>query len=159
MTERRDAAAVRTFPPAIPVGLILIGLMLNWLFPIDPGVALPAPARYWIGGAIAVAAILGFGAWAVILLRQDGQSANPWKPTFRIIDKGPFRITRNPMYLQMVLVCLAAGIAMMNWWILALTPLCAWLLHKLAILPEEAYLTRKFGADYLSYKQRTRRWL
>jgi protein-S-isoprenylcysteine O-methyltransferase Ste14 len=63
------------------------------------------------------------------------------------------------MYLQMVLVCAGLAIALMNWWILLLTPLCAWLLHKLAILPEEAYLEQKFGEAYLSYKRRTRRWI
>jgi len=48
---------------------------------------------------------------------------------------------------------------LMNWWILVLTPVCALLLQRLAIRPEEAYLERKFGAAYLAYKRRVRRWL
>jgi protein-S-isoprenylcysteine O-methyltransferase Ste14 len=159
MEKKRDAAAVRFFPPAVPLLVVLIGIGLQYWLPIDPGFAFAKPARYWIGGFIAVGALLGLGAWSVLLLRRDGQSENPWKPTFRIVEKGPFRITRNPMYLQMVLVCAGLAIALMNWWILLLTPLCAWLLHKLAILPEEAYLEQKFGEAYLSYKRRTRRWI
>ena len=48
---------------------------------------------------------------------------------------------------------------LMDAWILALTPVCAWLLQRFAILPEEAYLERKFGDAYLAYRSRVRRWL
>ncbi len=159
MTPVRDGAAVRVFPPAIPLAVILLGVVLNKLLPLNIGIAIPAPARYWLGGAIAVAAVVGLGAWSVILMHKDGQSANPWKPTLRIINKGPFRITRNPMYLQMVIVCIGVAIALLNGWILLLTPIGAWLLHVLAILPEEAYLTEKFGDEYRAFQKRTRRWL
>ena len=47
----------------------------------------------------------------------------------------------------------------MNWWLLLLAPVCGWLLQRLAILPEEDYLERKFGESYLAYKDRVRRWL
>jgi len=76
-----------------------------------------------------------------------------------IVEHGPFRITRNPMYLQMVLICIGFAVMLMNAWILALTPVCAWVLQLFAILPEEAYLERKFGGAYLAYKSRVRRWL
>ena len=60
MPEReRDAAAVHVFPPAIPLVTILAGVGLNGVWPLGVGFALPVPARYWLGGAIVVAAILG----------------------------------------------------------------------------------------------------
>jgi protein-S-isoprenylcysteine O-methyltransferase Ste14 len=59
----------------------------------------------------------------------------------------------------MVLGCIGVAIILMNWWILAVTPLGAWVLQRFAILPEEAYLERKFGDTYLAYKRRVRRWL
>jgi protein-S-isoprenylcysteine O-methyltransferase Ste14 len=154
-----DAAAVRIFPPGIPLAVILLGAGLNWLWPIDPGITIPRPERYWLGGTIVVGAVLFLGLWSVVLLRRAGQSENPWKPTLQIEERGPFRITRNPMYLQMVVVCLGISILLMNWWIVALTPIGAWLLQRFAIRPEEAYLERKFGEAYLSYKKRVRRWL
>jgi protein-S-isoprenylcysteine O-methyltransferase Ste14 len=92
-------------------------------------------------------------------MRRSGQSENPWKPTLSIVDRGPFRISRNPMYLQMVFVCIGFAIILGNVWILALTPLCAWMLKRLVILPEEIYLEQKFGDVYLRYKRRVRRWL
>jgi len=68
-------------------------------------------------------------------------------------------MTRNPMYLQMVLVCIGFAVILMNVWILILTPVCAWLLQRYAILPEEAYLEVKFGNAYRDYKKRVHRWL
>jgi protein-S-isoprenylcysteine O-methyltransferase Ste14 len=157
--EQRDAAAVRIFPPGVPLLAILLGVGLNWIWPIDLGFAIPAPARYWLGGLIAAGAILGLGWRSVRLFRRSGQSENPWKPTPSIVESGPFRFTRNPMYLQMLLVCVGFAVMLMNWWILILTPLAGWLLQRFAILPEEAYLERKFGETYLAYKRRVRRWL
>lgn len=158
-SELEDAAAVRVFPPAIPLVTILLGVGLNWMWPIDVGFALPRPERYWLGGVIVAGALLGLGLWSVVLFRRGGQDENPWKPTPHIEERGPFRLTRNPMYLQIVLICIGFSILLMNWWVLALTPVGAWLLQRFAILPEEAYLERKFGGDYLAYKERVRRWL
>jgi protein-S-isoprenylcysteine O-methyltransferase Ste14 len=155
----RDAAAVRVFPPAVPVLTVLLGIGLNQLWPIGVPFELEVPDRYWIGGAIIVCAVLGLGLWSVVLIRKSGQSENPWKPTTQIIQGGPFRITRNPMYLQMVLVCLGFAVALMNVWILILTLPCGWMLQRLAIVPEEKYLEGKFGDAYIEYKRRVRRWI
>jgi len=154
----RDAAAVRVLPPAVPLLTILIGVVLNHFWPIASGV-IPAPERYWIGGAIALGAFLGLGAWSAYLVRSSGQSENPYTPTTAIVQRGPYGVTRNPLYLQMVIICLGFAVLLSNAWILLLTPLCAWVLQRFVIEPEEAYLERKFGPEYLDYKQRVRRWI
>jgi protein-S-isoprenylcysteine O-methyltransferase Ste14 len=159
VTEPKDAAAVRVFPPGVPLLAILLGVGLQRVRPIDLGFALPAPGRYWVGGLIAAGAFFGLGGWSVLLFRRSGQDENPWKPTPRIVERGPFRITRNPMYLQMLLICVGFAVMLANVWILALTPLAGWVLQRFAILPEEAYLERKFGDSYLAYKRRVRRWI
>ena len=155
----KDAAAVKAFPPAMPLFTILVGVAFSQVWPVDLGCEPPSGTRYWVGGLIVAGAVLGLGLWSVVLVRGSGQSENPWKPTVEIIERGPFQVTRNPMYLGMVLVCIGFAIALWNVWILGLTPLCAWLLQRLAIIPEEAYLERKFGESYLEYKRRVRRWL
>ena len=157
MNEQQDAAAVRVFPPGVPLLTILIGIGLNHLWPVD--LDLPRVARYSIGGMIVAGAFLGLGLWSVILFRRSGQSENPWKPTPQLMDRGPFRITRNPMYLRMILICIGIAVILGNIWILIVTPPGAWVLQRFAILPEETYLERKFGAQYLAYKHRVRRWL
>jgi protein-S-isoprenylcysteine O-methyltransferase Ste14 len=63
------------------------------------------------------------------------------------------------MYLQMVLVCIGIAILLLNWWLILLSPVCAWLLWRLAIAPEEVYLEEKFGDEYVAYKNRVRRWI
>ena len=157
--NKPDRAAVRVFPPAIPLLTVLAGIGLNRVLPLDPGFAFETPGRYWAGGLLVAGAVLLLGLRSMIAVRRTGQSENPWKPTTRVVQDGPFRITRNPMYLQMVLVCIGFAVALMNLWILILTPACAWLLQRLAILPEERYLESKCGEAYLAYKRRVRRWI
>lgn len=159
MNEQHDAAQVRFFPPGVPLLVILVGLFLNWFWAISFGIELGAPTRYYVGGAIVVASIALLGFWSIVLFRKGGQNENPWKSTPHIEDRGPFKVTRNPMYLQMVLACIGIAIATANWWILILTPIGAWALQELAIKPEEKYLEEKFGSTYLEYKQKVRRWI
>ncbi|HSM42204.1 MAG TPA: isoprenylcysteine carboxylmethyltransferase family protein [Afifellaceae bacterium] len=157
--DKPDRAAVRVFPPAVPLVAVLTGVGLNRIWPVALDLPLPTLARHWIGGLVVVGSILGLGLWSVILMRRSGQSENPWKPTTAIVARGPYRITRNPMYLQMVLVCIGMAVLLGNLWILFLTPVCAWVLHRFAILPEEKYLERKFGDAYRAYEARVRRWI
>ena len=107
MTSRDepDRAAVRVFPPGVPLATVGLGVVLQRFWPLFPNLALPIPIRYWFGGLFIAAPVLGLGLWAVILFRRSGQNENPWKPTPEIVERGPFRITRNPMYLQMVIAC------------------------------------------------------
>ncbi len=159
MTQTNDAARVRIFPPALPLITVVLGIGLQYLFPIDIGLSLSASVRYWVGGLVVLCSISGLGLWSVLLVRSSGQSENPWKPTTEIIDRGPFRFSRNPMYLQMLLVCVGISVALWNLWILILTPGCAVAIQTLVIAHEEQYLESKFGESYLAYKHRVRRWL
>jgi protein-S-isoprenylcysteine O-methyltransferase Ste14 len=70
-----------------------------------------------------------------------------------------YRLTRNPMYVGMALLQTAIGVGLANAWILAFVPLVLLLVHATAIRHEEAYLERKFGESYASYKRSVRRWL
>ena len=106
--HKRDAAAVRVFPPAIPLVTVLAGVGLNRLWPIDVGFELPAPQRYWLGGLIVTGAVLGLGWRSVVQLRRTGQSENPWKPTTQIVERGPFRLTAIPCTCKWCLLALAS---------------------------------------------------
>ena len=100
MRERKDAAAVRVSPPAIPLAVAGVGVLLERWIPLASGSASVTPVRYVLGGAIVAGAILDLGLWSVVMMRRSGQDENPWKPTTEILERGPYRITRNPMYLR-----------------------------------------------------------
>ena len=155
----RDAARVRVFPPGVPLVTILLGQVLRRFWPIAPSLELAPLVRYGIGGMLILGAVLGIGFRAVRTMRATGQDENPWKPTPSIIESGPYRFTRNPMYLQLMIICIGFSVVLQNPWILLLTPVAAWVLQVLAIRPEEEYLERKFGETYLAYKRRVPRWL
>ena len=155
--EFPDRADVRIYPPAMAAATVIAGIALQRMVPI--GLSLPAPARYLVGGFLVLGAALGLGMWALIHFRRTGQNENTWKPTPGIIEQGPFRVTRNPMYLQLIVGCVGFAIVLSNVWVLLLTPVCAAILQRYAIRPEEAYLERKFGDAYRAYARRVRRWL
>jgi len=157
--QSTDHAAVRIPPPVLVVLILVVGYLLAQQWPILLGFEIGRPARYWVGGTIAAGFLLGIGAWADVSFRRTGQDPKPWKTTPEIITGGPYRFSRNPMYLAMLLVCVGVSIMLWNVWVLILTPVCAGLLYATAIRHEESYLENKFGADYLAYKERVRRWL
>lgn len=157
--QPKDSASVRIFPPGAPLVTILAGVFLQWQAPLGFPLALVPAVRLTLGGLIILGTIYFLGWRAVRTMRGTGQSENPYKPTTEIVEKGPFRLTRNPMYLQMVIACLGFSVLLANVWIALLTPLCWLALDRLVVRQEEAYLERKFGDAYLGYKQRVPRWL
>ncbi len=154
-----EGAHVRFPPPLIPVAIVLCGIALARQWPIGLAFDLAGGGRYWLGGAILAGAVLGVGLPAVVLFHREGQSEVPWTPTNAVIMRGPYRFTRNPMYLMMIILCIGFAVMLWNLWILLLTPLCAWLLYVAAIVPEETYLEAKFGESYRDFKKRVRRWI
>lgn len=84
---------------------------------------------------------------------------NPYQPTTAIVTEGPYRFTRNPIYLS--LAVLYAGLEVMAnaLWSLLLLLAVMLIIHYAVILPEERYLEQKFGEEYRSYKAKVRRWL
>ena len=72
---------------------------------------------------------------------------------------GPYKITRNPMYLGLAFVYVGIGVADQSVWALVILPVVLAIIQRLAIEPEEAFLERRFGADYINYKERVSRWI
>jgi protein-S-isoprenylcysteine O-methyltransferase Ste14 len=156
-TDTRDGAAVRLPPPLVYLAALVIGGVLHELV-LPWRVALPLGLR--IGLALAAfAGGLALGMGALGLFRRTGQNPKPWESTPEILSSGVYRFTRNPMYVGMALFQTAIGIAWANGWILALVPVSLVVVHFTAVLHEEAYLERKFGETYLTYKRSVRRWI
>jgi protein-S-isoprenylcysteine O-methyltransferase Ste14 len=81
------------------------------------------------------------------------------RPTTALVTSGPYRLTRNPMYLGMAFLYAGLALSFGVTWSLAFLPLVLLAVDRLAILREEHYLEAKFGEEYRRYKARVRRWL
>lgn len=116
------------------------------------------PLRTGIAGVLALAAV-SLVASAFVVFRRAGTTVNPYGKSTAIVDRGPYRFTRNPMYLAMALLYIAISIAFASWFALALLPLAVIIVDRGVIAREERYLERRFGEEYTRYRARVRRWL
>ena len=155
----KSGAAVRFPPPVAGILTIVAGYIMGLWIPLLTEHDLAAPDRYWIGGTIAFVALLVLGIWPIRLFRDIEQDVTPWSNTPEIIVKGPFKFTRNPMYLMMLLVNLGFAIVLSEVWILLFLPVLTLVLYHIAIKHEEVYLEEKFGESYRAYKSNVRRWI
>ena len=151
-----SGANVRLPPPAVYVAFLLVGWGLSY------AASLPVPGPRFVGLAAGLAIIVA-GFWLIAdarkLFERTGQEPAPWKPTPELVLTGPYRFTRNPMYLGLTCIQAGLGLAVNNLWITLLAPFSLLAVHFLAVLPEEKYLTEKFGNSYRTYLAKVRRYL
>ena len=112
----------------------------------------------WLGGAVCVVALALF-AWAIATITRAGSNVPTNRPTTSIVDTGPYRFTRNPIYLGMMLALVGLAIAFDSLWPLVTLVPFALVIRYGVVAREEAYLERKFGEVYRRYRARVRRWL
>ena len=156
MDNTADTAQVIIRPP-LAWGLgVIAGLALNWLVPL-PFLPANLPAG-WLG-AIVFALALALFAWAISTMTRAGSNVSTSLPTTTIVETGPYRLTRNPIYLGMVLGLIGLAIAFNSLWLLMTLVPFALVIRYGVITREEAYLERKFGDVYRRYHTRVRRWL
>ena len=142
-------------PPLIYLGGIVLGALLErwWRWEI--------PVAGWGRGmaAMLVGAAIILVAFALREFKRAGTSPKPHKPTQAIVTSGPFRFTRNPIYVSFTLVQAAIALAAASGWILALLAPVLLVVRYGVIAREERYLERKFGDEYTKYRRTARRWL
>ncbi len=156
VAAEQDGAAVRFPPPFVPLIALAAGVALHLAWPL----ALPVGGLLRFGlGVLLVLAGLGAMSAAMGLFREIGQDPKPWVSTPAVITTGIYGFTRNPMYLGMGLLQAGLGVLLANGWVLLLVPATCFVIARIAIRHEEAYLEGKFGSEYTDYKARVRRWI
>ena len=148
-------SGVKFPPPLVYVGGLVAGWLLGRVWPLGgfrDGWADPASLVAGAAGAALVAAALG-------LFRRAGTDPLPMRPTTTLVFAGPYRFTRNPMYLGMALIYLSFALLFDLPWALALLPVVLLVVQTQVIAREERYLEAKFGDEYRAYRGRVRRWL
>ena len=156
MDNTADTAQVIIRPPLAWGLAIIAGLTLNWLVPL-PFLPADLPAG-WLGAMVFVLAVALF-AWAIVTMTRVGSNVPTNRPTTTIVEAGPYRFTRNPIYLGMFLGLIGLAIAFDNLWLLIMLVPFALVIRYGVVAREEAYLERKFGDVYRRYRARVRRWL
>ena len=153
-----DTSGVRVFPPAIYLAGLLAGFMVQRFWPLRIAPLGVAAATRLLGIALVVSG-LGLAVWAIRTFRSVGTTPNPTRPATALASGGPYRFTRNPMYLSLGVA--SAGIAALAnaLWPLLFVPVVLLVVQRIVIVQEERYLERKFGQEYLALKARVRRWL
>jgi protein-S-isoprenylcysteine O-methyltransferase Ste14 len=108
---------------------------------------------------VLVAVGVGTVFFAIRAMRRADTPVDPYEPTTALVIDGPFRFTRNPLYLSLTLVYLGITSLMNAFWPLMLLPAALVIMQRGVIVREERYLESKFGEEYLRYKAKVRRWL
>jgi protein-S-isoprenylcysteine O-methyltransferase Ste14 len=151
-----DSPGVIILPPVLYGVALVLTLLLNWAWPL--GIFPHNIAAIWSGIPLLLFSG-GLALWGKHSMRQAGTNINPLQPATSLVTTGPFRFSRNPLYLSLTL--LFAGLSLVVntlWGFIALVPVLM-VLHFGVILREERYLEAKFGESYRHYRSQVRRWL
>ncbi|OYX40080.1 MULTISPECIES: isoprenylcysteine carboxylmethyltransferase family protein [unclassified Sphingomonas] len=153
MAEVDRGAGVMFPPPLVFLGVALIGPVIDRLLGLPP---LPIPG--WLSVIFLLPGFILIGI-AIGLFRQRGENPVPSTPTAGVIDTGIYARTRNPMYLGMAIAYPGVAILLQSMPSLLLLPVAIIMINTQVIAREERYLEAKFGAAFVAYKARVRRWL
>jgi protein-S-isoprenylcysteine O-methyltransferase Ste14 len=145
---------VRIPTPIWTIGLIVVALLINL------ALQYPAIVQHRPIGIVLIVAGFALSAWGRLTFRSLGTEIYPWSAAHSaLVARGPFRFTRNPMYLGFVVLAVGAALVA-GTWLMWLVPVIVFLLDNFVIIPfEERSMEQTFGDAYRSYQARVRRWL
>ena len=148
MTEPADNSGIVAPPPLLYLGTLIAAFALHWVWPAP----ILEDAAWAIPSGIVLGALgLGLGLWGCAKMISAGTNINPLKPTSSVVTSGPFRFTRNPLYVGMTLLYLGLTIGVDTWWGIGLLVPLAIVMHVGVVRREERYLEGKFGDEYRRY--------
>jgi protein-S-isoprenylcysteine O-methyltransferase Ste14 len=145
---------VRIPTPIWLIGLIVVALLVDW------ALQLPAILQHRPAGVVLIVLGLGISAWARLTFKKQNAEIFPWSETHStLIASGPFRFSRNPMYLGLLVVGVGAALVA-GTWLLWLVPVLLFVLDNFVIIPfEERSVEHTFGDAFRTYRARVRRWI
>jgi protein-S-isoprenylcysteine O-methyltransferase Ste14 len=153
---RESGAAVR-----VPAPPLLFAAPLAATLALQKWLPLPLPVRPVTKtvGAVLTVAGLALSASGAATFRRHHTTVVPHHPVSTLVTKGPYRISRNPMYTGLTAAYVGAALWVGTWWPLTIAPLPVLATRRWVIVPEEDYLKRRFGDEYERYQSQVRRWL
>lgn len=149
--------SARVIPPPPLVYLVFIGFAWGLANAVPLDLTSYELVRYagWVSIAVGVALMV----WSALEMYHHRTTINPYGKPTSLLQTGPFRFSRNPIYLADTLVYCGIGLLLESVWPWLLLPLLIFCMQRTVIVHEEHLLTRLFGDDYRTYRRRVRRWL
>jgi len=155
MIENTGHADVKIAPPILILIHIITAFALDWLIPFP---AVPPRPVTWFGILLVILGLI-LAFWAVRRFTLAHTTLDPHGSVTALVTDGPYRFSRNPIYLGLICTLIGILLASGTYWGILLSPVLVLLMHNFVIKYEEAYLERRFGNAYTSYKSQVRRWL
>ena len=144
----------RLLPPAYLLLSIAAMLALHLLAPI----CRTASWAFRLGGLAPLAAGLALNYWADRIFKRARTTVKPFATSAELVTHGPFRFSRHPMYLGMVLVLVGTAMLLGSLSPLAAVGAFVWVIRRFALV-EEQMMAETFGQAYAAYRGRVRRWI
>jgi len=150
-----DRPNVLVLPPLLYGVALASGFLLQW---VAPQPVLSSNARNWAGGVLLALGVL-VAFWGRAVMERAGTNVNPTLPTTALVETGPFRHSRNPLYVALTLMYVGLALLANARWVLVLVVPLLFIMHYGVVRREERYLEAKFGDAYRAYRSRVRRYL
>jgi protein-S-isoprenylcysteine O-methyltransferase Ste14 len=158
VSNRRDTAGVIAPPPLLALLALVLGVVLDRLFPVSVlSLLLSLPERIVIG-AVVIGAGIALAVPALLAFRKAQTHVEPWKPSLVLVTESVYQWLRNPMYVGATLLLAGLAIVLASDWTLVMTIAFAMVVHFGVVKREERYLETKFGEAYRAYRERVRRY-
>jgi protein-S-isoprenylcysteine O-methyltransferase Ste14 len=145
--------------PSVPPVYVIVALMAMGAFHVGFPIARFLPPPYHYAGPVLMGLSLALMLWAAQQFRRARTAIIPFRPASALVVTGPFKYTRNPMYLGMAGFLLGAAVYLGTVTPFVVIPAFMGLIRERFILAEEALMEETFGAAYVEYKANVRRWL
>jgi protein-S-isoprenylcysteine O-methyltransferase Ste14 len=157
VTERLPHPGVRFPPPLLYAAAFFCGYLLQRAYPLE--IVAGGARALTVAGLVLAALWAAFMGAAFATFLRARTNILPNRPAVRLVTSGPYRLTRNPMYVSLVLLYAGGALLLNAWWPLLFLPLVVVAIDRLVIAREERYLLDAFGGHYDAYCRRVRRWI
>jgi protein-S-isoprenylcysteine O-methyltransferase Ste14 len=148
-------AQVRLIPPVV----YFVPFAVTWVLQQWRPWTIPGGTALQVAGLALIAAGVVLMLWSFVTLTRAHTTVIPWEQVSAIVTSGPFRLSRNPIYLADTITYLGASLLIQSWWPLLILPGIVLVMRRLVIDREERYLTERFGGPYRQYQLDVRRWI
>jgi protein-S-isoprenylcysteine O-methyltransferase Ste14 len=155
LSDVNDVPNVKIVPPLV----YLVGIVIGFLATIWMPTKVVANSVAWTVGGILIFCGAVLTGSAILKFKDVGTTVRPDRAASTLVISGPYKITRNPMYLALAFVYLGVVVADQSVWALILLAVVLTVIQRGAIEPEEAFLEKRFGVTYINYTEKVRRWL